>query len=121
MRARATITSCVLILGAFARDVQGADALITCSPMPSFLRFNQPLYPPIVESRGLPNPVSILVEVTISSDGRASDAMIIDSDAGAYTREFGEQTSKAVATWQFHRIPKPCRGRLRVVFKIAAG
>ena len=112
--------TCVLLLAAFlAPRAHAADEIATCSPMPSFLRFAQPLYPPNVESRGLPSPVSMIVEFTVSPEGRASEARVIEIDAGTYAREFNEQAIQAVATWQFHRVPKKCRGRVKVIFKIA--
>ena len=102
-----------------ATYVQAADEIPVCSPMPSVLRISQPLYPPNVETRGLPSPVSVVVEFTLSPDGHASGAKVIESEAGSYAREFGELAIDAVATWQFHHTANTCRGRAKVVFKIA--
>jgi len=106
----------VLLVASFA---QASDAIAVCSPMPAVLHFSRPAYPANVESRGLPSPVSVTLEFTVSAEGRTSNALVVDSDAGTYAQQFGEQAIQAVATWRFLHVPKACRGRARVVFKIA--
>jgi TonB family protein len=115
----ASFRCALLLAGAVGPAASASDALSPCSPMPTLVRFSQPEYPPDIEPRGLPNPVSIVVEFTVTPDGRASDPLVLESDAGAYGKEFNARAILAVATWRFERIPKPCRGRIRVIFKIA--
>jgi len=95
----------------------GADAIPDCRPLPAVLRFDQPLYPPNVESRGLPNPVSLMVEFTANPDGRASEVVVVEVDAGTYSREFSEQAIRAMNTIRLERVPVACRSRLRMVFR----
>jgi len=115
--ARTALGSLVGLLA--ASSAQSSDAIAVCSPIPAVLHFSQPVYPANVESRGLPSPVSVTLEFTVSEEGRTSNALVVDSDAGTYAQQFGEQAIQAVATWRFHRVPKACRGRAKVVFKIA--
>jgi TonB family protein len=114
---RATLTSLVAVV--VASSARAAEPLVVCSPMPALVRSSTPSYPPHMEPRGLPNPVSIVVELTISAEGHPSDARVIENDAGFYTRLFDEQALEAVATWRFSPISKPCRARVKIVFKVA--
>lgn len=112
--------TCALMLASvFVRAASAADAIRSCSPMPALVHSSQPEYPPIIETRGLPSPVSIVVEFTVTPEGHASDILIIETDAGTYAKEFNARAIQSVATWRFERIPEPCRGRAKVVFKIA--
>jgi hypothetical protein len=99
--------------------VYGMDTIAECSPLPKVLRFEQPDYPPNVELRGLPSPVSLIVEFTVTAEGRAADVLVVESNAATYAREFSEQAVRAVAMMQFGRVHTPCRGRMRIEFKVA--
>jgi hypothetical protein len=96
----------------------GKDAVAECAPLPRILRFDQPAFPPDVELRGLPNPVSLMVEFIVTAEGRATDLLVVESDAGSYAREFSERAVRAAATMQFEGIRTPCRGRMKIVFKV---
>jgi hypothetical protein len=109
----------LLLASGSIASAQGTDSIPDCSPLPKILRFTQPLYPPNVEPRGLPNPVSMVVEFTVTPEGRATQVLAVESDAGAYAREFREQAVQAMATVRFHRIPMSCRGRMKIAFKLA--
>jgi hypothetical protein len=107
-----------LLMASIAPSAYGLDAITECAPLPKVLRFDQPIYPPNVESRGLPSPVTLIVEFTITAEGRATDPLVVESDAGAYAREFSEQAARAMATLLFAGILEPCRGRMKIVFKV---
>jgi len=111
--------SLAMLTISLAPSTQGTDAIAECSPLPAVLRFTGPLYPKLVESRGLPNPVWVLVEFIVSTSGRASQVRVVETDAGTYRREFGDEAIQSMGTVQFKPIAQPCRGRMRIVFKLA--
>jgi len=77
----------------------------------------QPPYPPNIEPRGLPSPVSMTIEFTVTPDGRATQMVVIESNAASYRREFSEQAIQAMNTMRFERVAAACRGRMKIVFK----
>ena len=120
MRARSPLAYSLSLLATIvAPCTHATDAIAGCVPLPKILKFEQPLYPPDVEPRGLPSPVSVVVEFIVTPQGRASHVLTVESDAGTYAREFSEQAAQAMATILFDRIQRSCRGRMKIVFKIA--
>jgi TonB-like protein len=107
------------LLGVIAVPAHAADAIHACSPPPSFVKMVQPVYPPDVELRGFSSPVWLIVEFVVAPDGRASQARIIESDAGVYEREFSVEAIQTVNTMRFKQVPRACRSRMKIVFKIA--
>jgi TonB family protein len=115
---RTALTSLIAVV--LAASAQAADSIADCLPMPVVLLSSSPSYPTDVEPRGRPTPVTVVVELTVSAQGDPSDAVVVENDAGTHAKQFGMEALNAVATWRFKPIPSSCRGRVRVVFKVAS-
>jgi len=108
-----------LLLSVPASKACATDALPACNPLPRIERFTEPTYPPIVERGGMHDPVSVILLFTITSRGAVIAVRVVQIDTEFHADEFAAQAREAIATIQFERISAPCRGRMRVVFKIA--
>jgi hypothetical protein len=98
-----------------------ADMIPTCKTLPGVSKPSEPEFPTDLESRGLPNPVAVLVEFTLHKDGRVSNPLAVYSDAGNYAPEFKARAVRAVLRTRFKPNDLKCRGRMTVKFKIVAG
>src|SRR6187551_737469 len=102
MRARTSLALiAVLVTSAVCGTALGADSIPSCKAPPVAEKLPQPTYPPDVESRGLPNPVTVLVEFTLGQDGSVSDVKAIETDAGGYAAAFEAEALRAVMATRF--------------------
>lgn len=121
MVARASLRLCAALIAQVAFGAAHcSDALPSCKALPGIVKLAQPDYPPDVETRGLPNPVTVLVEFTLHRDGSVSDPSVIESDAGTYATQFAARALQAIRETRFKPAAIDCRGRMRVVFKIVS-
>lgn len=116
-RHRARIGGLVVLAAVSVACAHGADDVPKCDRLPKVLRLAQPPYPPNIEPRGLPSPVSMTIEFTVTPDGRATQMMVVESNATSYLHEFSEQALRAMSTMRFERVAAACRGRMKIVFK----
>jgi outer membrane biosynthesis protein TonB len=122
MRARASpVQSAVLATLITCGGARGADAIPSCKALPEVAKLSEPEFPSDVESRGLPNPVTVLVEFTLRQDGRVSNPIAIETDAGSYAREFKARALHAILQTRFKPGVLECRGRMKVAFKVVSG
>jgi outer membrane biosynthesis protein TonB len=122
MRARASLgQSAVLVALIACGRAQGADTVPTCKSLPSVEKLMQPEFPSDIEPRGMPNPVTVLVEFTLRQDGSVADPIAIEADAGSYNSEFKARALRAILGTRFKPGSPECRARMRVAFKIVSG
>ena len=98
-----------------------ADAIPVCRALPEVTKWGEAKSPHAVEPRGLPNPVTVLVEFTLRFDGSVSNPVAIEDDAGSYAADFRAQALQTVLRTRFKSGALECRGRLRVAFKVVSG
>jgi hypothetical protein len=122
MRARTSLgRNAVLATLIACGSAHGTDAVPSCRALPEVAKVSEPELPPSVESRGLPNPVTILVEFTLHHDGSVSNPIVIEDDAGSYATKFRAQALQSVLRTRFRSGTPKCRGRLKVSFKVVSG
>jgi hypothetical protein len=92
-----------------------------CKALPEVTKLGEAESPHAVEPRGLPNPVTVLVEFTLRHDGSVSNPIAIEDDAGRYAPEFRAQALQTVLRTRFKSGALECRGRMKVAFKIVSG
>jgi outer membrane biosynthesis protein TonB len=122
MRARTLLgRNAVLATLIACGSAHGTDAVPSCKALPEVAKLSEPEFPSSVESRGLPNPVTVLVEFTLHHDGSVSNPIAIEDDAGSYATKFRAQALQAVLSTRFKAGTPECRGRLKVAFKVVLG
>jgi hypothetical protein len=122
MRARASLGQSAVLATLIACGIaHGADAIPSCKALPKVTKLSEPEFPASVEPRGLPNPVTVLVEFTLRLDGSVSNPIAIADDAGSYAAEFRAQALQTVLRTRFKSGALECRGRLKVAFKLVSG
>ena len=121
-RARASLAKCAALVALLACcNARASDPLQTCKAPPRLEKLAQPEFPSDVEVRGLPNPVTVLVEFTLGRNGSASDPIAVESDASSYAKQFESRAVRAILKTRFKPTTAECRGRMRVTFKIVSG
>lgn len=110
----------LFVLPTVSQVAQADGALTACDPMPKALHVEEPYFPN-VEPRGLPAPISILLEFTIHSDGSVGDVVVVRRDAPSMSdllgRTIDAEARSAMARSRFERSASSCRGRMRLVVK----
>jgi hypothetical protein len=122
MRASASLGQSAVLAALIAcGNAHGADAIPRCQTLPAVSKMSEPDFPEDVEPRGLPNPVTVLVEFTLHQDGSVSDPVAIEVDAGSYVPQFKGRAVQAILRTRFKPGALECRGRMKVAFKLVAG
>ena len=90
-----------------------------CNKRPATFRLPEPSFPQDFESRGARWPITVIVEFTVGPGGFTVNARAVESHAGSYGPEFEELAVAAVMGTRFARISQPCRGRIKIAWKLA--
>ena len=89
-----------------------------CKKLPRVVRLAEPKFPKDFESRGVPMPITVMVEFTVRPDGTSADARAIETHAGGYGPEFEKLAVAAALETRFQRMTHSCRGRWKIVWKL---
>lgn len=120
MSSKVAILTGLFVLPSLCQVALADGALTACDPMPKAIRIEEPYFPN-VEPRGLPTPISILLEFTIHPDGSVGDVIVIRREAPSMSELLGrtidDEARSAMARSRFERGATPCRGRMRLVVK----
>ena len=85
-----------------------------CSSLPK-IRYNEQSYPLTDSPWG---PASVMLELTVTPKGRAQDVVVIENDAGDHADYFSKQAIESLKAIHFQEIDWPCRGRMKIVFRL---